>query len=495
MQTITKIQAADRVALKKQPKALKTIFMVEMWERFSYFAVQSILIIYLSSVLHMTDKSAFLVFGAFGTMVYLTPLIGGYLADNLLGRVHAVSLGAILLVLGYFLLAINSSQTLYVALAVLTLGNGLFKPNMSTLLGSFYEKNDIRRENGFTLYYVAINIGATIGVVLCGFLVKQIGWSVVYLIVGSGMALGTLIFVTSITRIKRAVVIQSALSAKRKWKTLYLYGALIVACVMIRVVLLHPEINKALMALASACLVILMLAILIRCNYQDRRNVLYCVILSGFSVAFWALYQQAPMSLTLFAARDVNLKLLGVAVPATTLWALNGIFLIGLAPVVIKLWSWLSSKGIQIKVATKFALGILLMGMGYLLLDVAAETVVKAHRPAALGWVVASYGIQALGELLLSPVGLAMITEVAPKNLRGLLMGVWLFAMALATTIGSYLAGVANVPQTLQHSLKSAPIYQHAFGIYGLSAISVGILLWLIAHKLNQLLSKEEVAR
>ncbi len=415
-----------------QPKCLKFLFMTELWERFAYFSVCSILVLFMTQDLVFTDKQAYLVFASFSALLFVTPVIGGYLADNLLGYFHAIILGAILLATGYFLLSLNIHSLLFPALSISILGNGLFKPNISSLLGSCYTADDARRENGFTIFYIGINIGATIGVILCGFIAKLWGWPLAFLTAGSVLLLGLGIFIAGIKIIRQDSLLSAANKIIKKIALFYIGLILLIA--PITMLLMRPQNTNILLSIFAAVILCVLGVIIRRSDKRQKKNLLVCITLIIFSIAFWALYQQAPMTLMLFIERDVDRHILGLAIPASAVWSFNGIFLILLAPWLIRLWDKLKQHNLDPGIPLKFALGILLMGLGYIILVLAAHNVSTGQR-ASLLWIAISFAVQTLGELCLSPIGLAMISMLAPEKLRGMLMGIWFLALAAATAI------------------------------------------------------------
>jgi len=471
---------------KQQPAGLKFLFLTEMWERFGYYAVMSLLVLFMTQHLHMNDSSAYGIFGAFGALIFVSPVIGGWLADRFLGYVPSIIIGALLLSIGYFVLSLGHANLFVIAMSILVLGNGFFKPNISSLLGTFYgSKEETQRESGFLIFYVGINVGGMLGVILCGFIAKIWGWPVAFFTAGCGLLFGLAIFLIGLNKIKK-----SALTASNKplLKTIF-FITVCGACLIPALweLINHPGASNLFLDLFVLVLLGIFGIIALRSDRVQRQKLLVCLVLIMFSIAFWALYQQGPMSLTLFVKRDVNRHLLGMTIPSSVIWTLNGIFLVLLAPIVVKIENILERRGVIISTPTKFALGICLMGLGYLLLVLASRTVSVTHQ-ASLWWITSSYGIQTLGELLLSPIGLAMITALAPKNLCGLLMGTWFFSLAAATAIAGQLAKLASLPNDHLSNVSSAAIYGHAFADYGWMAVGVSILLWVLVPKLKCLM-------
>ncbi len=478
---------------EKQPHSLKYLFMTEMWERFAYYAVQSVLVLFMTKTLLFSDEKAYLVYAAFNCLLLGSPVVGGYIADRVLGYVNSISLGAVLLGAGYFCLLIHKESYMYFGFALVSFGNGFLKPNISTLLGTFYNEVDPRRERGFTIFYVGINTGGLVGVIASGFVAKYFGWDYSFFIAGLSMVVGLFVFrgglKTVYSEMAQSGKIYYARSAPITLKILFLV-LIAIGLIPAYWVLTRPNIVNLIMIIFGAIICVYIIWQSLK-HYQgvDRRKLLVCLLLIIFSIAFWALYQQAPMSLTLYIARDVKLKYFGFGLPASAMWALNPIFIILLTPVALKLWNVLARRNLEPTMPMKFALGIIFMGLGYYILSISTSMVSLTNQASVL-WVVLSYAVQTFGELCLSPIGLAMVSLLAPPKLRGMLMGTWFFAIAAATSIAGQLAKIAAIPKDVTDPIITAHIYGHAFDIFGHITISVGVALVIITPYLKRLLNK-----
>lgn len=475
---------------EKQPQALRFLFLTELWERFAYFAVQSILVLFMSKALGLSDRQAYLIFSAFGALLFVMPLIGGYLADNFFGYIKTIILGIIFLCGGYFLLALANLKILPWALAVLILGNGFFKPNISTLLGCMYKPQAKNREVGFMIFYLGINIGATIGVIICGFLAKSFSWSLAIATAATGLLIGGVTFLLSHKRIVKDVCVTRNNDLVTNNLIAKIIASLVIFLLLIALWLLmkHVVMVSLIVSICAILLIIYLSVTWFKCSKIERNKFLVCLTLVIFSIAFWALYQQSFMSVMLYLERLVNLRCFGLAIPPSVVSSLNGMFLIVLAPIVIQFWKFLRNKNQEPNVIIKFMLGILFMGLGYLIVAFDAGFINATHL-APLWPIVFSYALQTLGELLLSPVGLAMITVLAPEKARGLMMGVWFFALAAATTLAGQLAGLTESAASLTKPL-AAVVYSHAFLTYGVLAITIAIILSLLSKKLGRLIAE-----
>ena len=474
---------------EQQPKALSWIFMTELWERFSYWSLYSLLVLYLVHSLHMHDAKAYLLFAAFNALLYASPIVGGWLADRHLTAKYAIIHGAVWLVIGYGLLAMSSSHTMvYLSLGVLIWGNGLFKPNIGSQLGACYHEDDPRRQRGFTIYYMGINIGATIGVLGCGVVAKHCGWSAAYLVVAAAMTIGLVTYLLGMNRIQRDIQ-QTPKAKPSKISNIIIALSGIVLVAPLGALLSKVHYANIAMTITVSLLALYLAFIAVKQKGAQRNRMFVCLLLTTASIIFWALYMLMGSSLTLYTQRCVNLTIGHYTLNASMVSSANGFWLLALSPVLVKLWGWLNSKGLEPKTDTKFVLGLLLMSLGYIVLWCSAHTLSAGHK-SSLSWVVTSYGLQTLGELCLSPIGLAMVTELAPDNCKSLLMGVWFLATAVASSLSGLLAKVAAVPATTATHVNDASIYAHSFAINSLLGLASVIMLISLIPYIRKLMAQ-----
>lgn len=475
----------------KQPRGLYLLFFTELWERFGFYTVQTIIILYMTKALQFSDVKANLLYASFSSLLYLTPALGGYIADRYLGFQKAIMIGGLLLMIGYIFTAFQNQTTFFYGLCILIIANGLFKPNVSSIVGTLYGENDPRRDGGFTLFYMGINIGALIPPIFMGALVKYYGWHWGYAIAALGMGIGFITFLFGKYRLgdKGAEPSKSPLfSRKRSSKTkfnIFFYPGLIFASLLIYVALMFPATTDLVVEIGSAIILLFIFYILFLEPPTQRKRLIAALILIIFSIGFWALYNQTFTSLTLFADRNMEQHFLGIPVDAEAMQFFNPFFIIVLSPVLSRLWIYLSRKNINLSFPTKFALGIFLVSMGFLLLAFATKFyshngIVSSH------WLVLSYFLQTLGELLLSPIGLSMITVLSPENLTGLMMGVWFLSQAAAFAIGGSMANLAAIPDHT-NLLASLAIYHHAFTLFGFISLLLALIAFAVIPFLNKM--------
>lgn len=394
--------------LGTHPKGLYLLFATEMWERFSYYGMRALLVLYLTTSLlngglGFTESDASLLYGIFTGMVYFTPMIGGWLADNYIGQRRSITIGAIIMMLGQLCLFYESSLFfLYLGLTFLVIGNGFFKPNISVLVGNLYEQNDIRRDSAYTIFYMGINVGALIAPLLTGWIATVYGYRYGFLVAGIGMFLGLLVY---------------QFLGKR------FLGDL---CMLPQKAQLKEDGGEKPLTEAE----------------KDRIKVIFVFAL--FSVFFFAGFEQAGSSMTLYTDRYIDRTVAGFEIPTAWFQSVNPLFIVLIAPLLTSVWNMLAARKQEPDIPIKMSIGMILLGVGFLFLmgavwqrggDVADEGV-KAN----ILFMIMAYLFHTLGELCLSPIGLSMVSKLSPVRLASIMMGVWFLSSFFANSIGGYLA-------------------------------------------------------
>ncbi|MBP2242198.1 POT family proton-dependent oligopeptide transporter [Cytobacillus eiseniae] len=446
---------------KKHPPGLYLLFLTEMWERFSYYGMRAILVLYLTTAfvsggLGFSDSYAMMLYGFFTGAVYFTPMVGGYLSDRFLGQRRAITIGGVLMALGNIALFMHQSAgALYLGLILLIVGNGFFKPNISTIVGELYEEKDPRRDAAFTIFYMGINIGAFFSPLIIGFLyndlfktttidgIIQYGFKYGFLASAIGMIIGQLIFNLFGNRYLGDIGKKPTGAPDKS---------------------VDPNAkNKPL-------------------TKKEKQRTAVIVILACFVVFFWAGFEQAGSSLTLYTERFVDREIFGWEIPTAWFQSVNPVFIVILAPIFSMFWLKLaSSKRGDLKVPTKMGLGMILLGLGYVILLIAiAQTgsdESNIQMKANVMFIVLTYLMHTMGELMLSPVGLSLVSRIAPVKLASLLMGVWLASTGVANILAGQLAAFT---QTLG--------YFEIFSVIGLMAIVLGFILLSVSKKLVRMM-------
>lgn len=477
---------------RQQPRAFYMIFMLELWERFGFYTAQGILTLYFIRFLGYSDTQAYYTFGAFSALVYGMVVLGGYLGDKILGTKRTIVLGLVILSLGYFSLAIANKHNVFLALGLICVGNGLFKANPSNLLAKCYHDNDSRLHGGFTLYYMAINLGSMVALFAGPTISSRYGYSYAYFLSAVGLVLGV---VNYLFQRKHVAHIQTKADQRQihfsQWN-LMIIG--VIALTLCSAYLLQ----HVLMAQALLWLVIF-IALLIYAFYMSREDKISALrmfvafILMIEAIAFFTLYQQMPTSLNLFAVHNVRPTFLGISIDPQSFQALNPIWIVLMSPVLATMYSRLHKEGTSFTIAHKFALGMTMCGLSFLLLYFARFASSESGMVSSW-WMVVSYLLQSLGELLVSALGVAMVAELVPIQIAGFVMGMWFLTSAISGFTGAFVASYTAIPQHVNAGIGSLMIYTKVFAGIGLFTLAASLVMWLLAPWLNRVIAmKAEV--
>ncbi len=489
------IQTRQTSQFLGHPAGLFICFLTEMWERFSYYGMRALLIFYLTKHWEFSDASSYLIYGAYTSLVYIMPVFGGMLADQVLGSKKAVTYGAILLVLGHTGMTVESEvQIFYLSLALIISGVGFLKPNISTLVGALYEEGDPRRDSGFTIFYMGINIGAFSATLLCGYLGETYGWAYGFGAAGIGMLFGLVIFLFGQPYLQGLAGPPSNLYKEKNFgisneNWAYISGILMVL-VSWFLVQNQQLVGSLLGGFGAICIGGWLFYTLLKCPPIERDRLIVVGILILFSLMFWALFEQAGSSLNILTDRGVDRSLLGWTVPASMFQSLNALFIFTLAPFFAMLWIALAKRNMEPSTPLKFAIGIIFVGLGFLVLVAGMES--SDGVQTAVIWIILIYLLHTLGELCLSPVGLSSVTKLSPQRIVGVMMGMWFFASAA----GNYVAGLiarATSSNSMSATNETFDLVQKASFVevytnVGLMAVGCGIVLALITPILKRLM-------
>ena len=489
------------------PKGLFVCFATEMWERFSYYGMRALLILYLTKHWEFTDATSYLIYGAYTSLVYIMPVFGGMLADQILGSKKAVTYGAILLVFGHLGMTVESNeQIFYLSLALIVSGVGFLKPNISTMVGALYEEGDPRRDSGFTIFYMGINIGAFTATLLCGYLGEEIGWAYGFGAAGIGMLLGLFIFLWGQKYLEGLAEPPSNKYMTKVNGISYENWAYISGVVMVLVTWFLVQNSQLVGQLLGGFGVIFigawLLYALVKCAPEERDRLIVVGILILFSLIFWALFEQAGSSLNILTDRGVDRVIFGWEVPASMFQSLNAGFIFTIAPLFALLWIALAKRNMEPSTPIKFSIGIVLVGLGFLALVYGMNS--SEGLQTGVIWIVLIYLLHTLGELCLSPVGLSSVTKLSPQRIVGFMMGMWFFASAAGNYVASLIAKgtagdpvlkiaeriyfqVMNLPEdTFTFNQKNG--FMDVYTDVGLIAIGCGIFLAIITPLLRKLM-------
>jgi len=476
----------------KQPKCLKYLFLSELWERFGFYILQGLLVLYLSHAMGLSDSKSFNIFGAFLALVYITPVLGGYIADKIIGFRYAVISGGLFLSLGYSLLGFAGVHFLYLSLGIVCFGNGLFKPNVSSLLGTVYEADDVRRDSGFTWFYMGINIGVMLATVSAGWIQLALGWSACFYAAGLGLIIGVITFITGWSHLHQHGAVPKRNPAHRVTNYLAHPFALFLLAsttVAICAVLIYASQLASILILIFAVLVFLGLLVYARRTDKNSAQRIYAlIVLLIASILFWAFFFQIFSSGILYIQRDINRQAFGFTLPTILFISLESIFILILSPMLAKLWLRLYKNNNNISIPHKFALGLLFLALCFAVFALSTKFHDQQHLVNPL-WVVLAFLLLTIGEMLLSPIGLSAMTQLAPSNLSGFIMGIWFFSTGVGGDLSGPLAKIASIPPAMTNKTQESHLYGAAFLQYALMSLLAAVIMFMIAPKLQKVIA------
>jgi POT family proton-dependent oligopeptide transporter len=499
-------QGADYPQISKEllghPIGLFVLFATEMWERFSFYGMKALLIYYLTKYHLFADDSGNFIVGSYAALVYALPVVGGYLADKYLGFRKAVIFGGILLVMGHLGLVYEGHQAylgetgevvqdkralqfFFFSLALIILGVGFLKANISSIVGELYEKNDVRRDSGFTIFYMGINLGSFVATLLCGYLGENYGWGYGFGAAGIGMVLGLVTFIWGQKYLMGKAEPKDPLALAQPVflglsREILIYVFSIPALFVIAWMVQDHDVVDWTLRITGGFALLMIVFYASRSDKVVRERLIALTLLIISSVVFWALFEQAYTSMNLFADRVLHREIFGWTIPGPWFLSLNALFIILFAPVLAALWVRLGKYNPNTPV--KFALAILLAGLGFGVLVFGANTTAEGAKVAMI-WLILAYLLHTLGELCISPVGLSSVTQLAPQKIVGFMMGVWFLATAASEFIAAILANIAKM-DTMGGEVKDLSLaigsYTHLFGkLFWAGLIFGGIMLLL----------------
>ena len=472
------------------PKGLFVLFFAEMWERFSYYGMRALLIFYLTKHWLFSDSDAGIIYGAYTALVYITPVVGGYLADRYLGQRKAVLFGAVLLTLGHFFMAFEGSPAagntgnpviyvFWLALALIIVGSGFLKANISVIVGQLYPRTDTRRDAAYTIFYMGINLGAAIGSLLCGYIGETYGWAYGFGLAGFGMLLGLVVFMWG-----RPLLLGRGEPPKplAKSKEFSMYGAgLVMVGICWLAIQFQDMVGFVLMFFGGALVLYVLFTAVVKLPAEERDRIFAAMFLILTSIVFWALFEQAGSSLNLFTDRHVDRG----GVPASTFQSINAIYIILLAPLFAIAWQFLGRKGLEPSAPFKFGLGVVQVGLGFLVLVWGANSVgMDAAVPVIFIFLI--YLLHTTGELCLSPVGLSAMNRLAPAHMASLIMGTWFFASATGNFAAGLIASATGAEGVGEEAGRQVVL--DVYSTVGWYAVGIGLAVLVISPLIKKLM-------
>ena len=506
--TVVSTEGSQEREFLGHPIGLVICFLTEMWERFSYYGMRTILVLYLIKYHLFTNGEASIIYGAYAGLVYMMPIIGGYMADRYLGSRKAVTYGAVLLVAGHTLMGFHGPQAymdgdtivrsdfylqiFFLALALIITGVGFLKANISTIVGALYGPNDPRRDGGFTIFYMGINVGSVLSTIIVGYVGEVYGWNWGFFIAGIGMLFGLLVFLWGQKYLDgRAdapapeVLKEKSPIGVNKENAIYLFGLVLVGVSWM--MMQYQEIVGQLLGFSGFVMIAIILVYAFKnCTKVERDRLMVACFLIAIQSVFWALFEQQAASLTVLADEQFDRSIFGLfEVKATQVQSMNPLFIIIFAPVFAWLWVVLSRKGLEPSTPGKFAIAMLPIGAGYILFSWGMSLDDSTSKNFI--WLVIIYLSLTLAELCLSPVGLSMVTKLSVSKIVGMVMGTWF----LFTALGNYVAGwISSLTGSGAHGGGGAALDVNAtmevYNIIGYGSVGVGVFILLLTPILRK---------
>ena len=479
----------------KYPKQLYLLFFTEMWERFTFYGNRALLILFMVNYLHFDDVKGNMIYGVYQSLIYAMPVVGGMLADKILGQRRSIIWGGILLAAGSFIMAIPYKESFFIGMGILIVGNGYFKPNISTIVGSLYKPGDGRRDAGFSLFYMGINVGVMLGGLLCGWIGQQYNWHAGFGLAGVFMILGLTVFIKNKHILGPIGLAPSEENLRSKTpvgisKEILIYLLSLLAVPVFIIILNYYKIYSYLINPFGIVALVYVIYTAGKLGKEAFSKIMVALVLIIFSSLFWAFSEQGGGSLNLFAARNVSMNLLGIHLSSAAVNnSINGALVVALSPVFAWLWIWLANRNKEPNAAVKFALGLMQLGLGFYVFVIGAKF--AEDGMVSLLFFALGYVFMSSGELCLSPIGLSAITKLSPQKMVGLMMGMWF----LASSYGQYLAGLIGSLMAIQGeaatgkpmaATESLAIYTNIFTKIAWVSAGCGLVLLILSPWLKK---------
>lgn len=471
------------------PKGLFLLFMAEMWERFSYYGMRALLIFYLVQHWLFSDSEASIIYGAYTALVYITPVLGGYLADRYIGQRKAVLFGAVLLTIGHFFMAFEGSggqddpmiNVFWLALALIIVGSGFLKANISVIVGQLYSRTDVRRDPAYTIFYMGINVGAATASIICGYLGQTYGWEYGFGLAGFGMLIGLVFFVLGKPLLlgKGEPKDPEKIKGLKEWG---IYGAGMAMVLLCWAAIQYQALVGYVVGGFGGALVLYVLFVAVtKLAPQERDRIFAAMFLILTSIVFWALFEQAGSSLNLFTDRHVDTQ----GVNASMFQSINAIYIVLLAPVFAFGWQKLAQKGKEPSTPMKFGLAVIQVGLGFLVLVWGSQNA-GLNVPTPVLFIFLVYLLHTTGELCLSPVGLSAMNRLSPTHMASLIMGTWFFASATGNFAAGLIASATGGEGVGEEAGKQVVL--DVYSTVGWYAVGIGVLVMVVSPLIKKLM-------
>lgn len=493
---------ASRNDVLGHPRGLVTLFFIEMWERLSYYGMRALLVLFMTDQvmqggMGLNDTTATAIYGIYTALVYLVALPGGWVADRLLGAQKSVFCGGIVIMCGHFVLAIPSANAFFLGLLLVVLGTGLLKPNASAVVGELYAAGDPRRDSGFSIFYMGINMGGVLGPLVCGTLAQspQFGWHYGFAAAGVGMLFGVVQFYFTRHHLGEAGIhpytsgddASDAQSRRNGWRLVaagMLALVVFVGLAMSGSIPLDPVTiarNSTAVIVGVTTLFFAYVFALGKLSTDEKKRVSVFVVLIAGSAMFWSGFEQAGSSLNIFADRYTQLEFAGLTLLSTWFQSVNSTFIIIFAPVFAWMWVALARRNLDPSTPAKFALGLMLLSLGFFMMVIASWSVADGGKALPI-WLILTYLFHTFGELALSPVGLSATTKLAPRRFAGQMMGMWFVSIALGNLVAGQIAG--------EFDPDDVAAFPGQYGFIVMTTAGTGVILLLLTRPLKKLMGR-----
>jgi len=478
-------------ARPSQTRSFSTIFLIELWERFGYYGMASIFILFMVEKIGFADTKANLIWGAFTGLVYAAPAIGGWIGDHVLGTRRTLPIGAAILALGYLMLSIPTDdlRLFYASMGVIVVGNGLFKANAANMVRRIYEGDDAKIDSAFTLYYMAVNIGSTVSMLLTPWIKDQWGWHAGFMVCCGGLVLGMINYVMMLRTLRGIGSLPDEQPVR--WDRLAMVlGVGFASVFAVAFVVQHQEISDLSMWVAGAIVLAIFVYMIVKGSSSERAGLLAALVLMVETLLFFIFYGQMSTSLTLFALRNVDLDqhLFGATLFTWSpgqYQALNPIWIMLLSPPLAWAYTHFGKTGRDLPIAAKFALGFVVVALGFFIFGMSGGTAVAGK--VSSWYMIWGYGFYSLGELLVSGLGLAVMARYVPARMGGFMMGAYFVATGISQYVASIVANFASIPENLTDPLESLSIYTRLFNNLGFLAVGGTVLAFILLPLMKKL--------
>ncbi|MEP0713632.1 MAG: oligopeptide:H+ symporter, partial [Algoriphagus sp.] len=499
----------DEPTLFGHPKGLFYLFFAEMWERFSFYGMRALLTLYMVDVIFeaLTDRdyATAAVYASYGSLVYASTVIGGRISDKILGMRNSIFLGGILMSLGHFVLAVENNVAFFIALSFIIVGNGFFKPNISTFVGTLYPDGDPRKDSGFTIFYMGINIGGWIAPLLCGWLAVTYGWHYGFALAGFGMLSGLIFFWTGIRNgvfgdrgmpPANGSIDTKVLGVKNRY-LIPILSFLTVPFIAYLLAAYKPlgsegdffgdqNMVNIIFKIIGVSILGYLAYIIVQSSPDERKKLIVAVLITVFMTIFWGFHELSGSVITLFAARNVDL---GGIMTASQTNSLNSMWIIILAIPISMLWTRLSKKNLNPRTPYKFGMGLLFAGISFYILSISQGSA-DENGMVPFAYLLLMYFLISVGELFMSPVGLSKITDLSPKRIVAFMMGVWFLSSAFAFQVVGFIGKQLSIESTDKNigGFETLSIYTDGFLLIAQYSVGAGLLVLIAGPFINKLM-------